>query len=114
MTDIYVSIIVFVIINLCYLVIILNKRNLKKYINKSREVNIIKRKYDLDLNKINHKKLAFTLGISNAFIISITYYTFIFIKNVILRLGLSFVLLIILSLIVYTLIGKYYRKEMNK
>ena len=114
MTDIYVSIIVFVIINLCYLVIILNKRNLKKYINKSREVNLIKKKYDLDLDKINHKRLAFTLGLSNAFIISITYYAFIFIKNVILRLGLSFILLIILSLVVYTLIGKHYRKEMKK
>ena len=114
MTDIYVSITVFVIINLCYLVIILSKRNLKKYISKSKEVNMIKRKYDLDLDKINHKKLAFTLGLCNSLIISITYYTFIFIKNILLRLGLSFILLIILSLIVYTLIGKHYRKEMDK
>ena len=114
MLDIYVSLIILVVINLSYLVILLNERNQKRYINKSREITMLKNKYNLDLNKINNKKIIFVMGLVNSVILSITYLVFVFIKNIILKLLCSFILIIVLSLILYSLVGKYFRKEMNK
>ena len=114
MLDIYISIGIFIFVNLCYLVVILNKRNLKKYVNKSREITMLKNKYELDLDKLNHKKLAFIMGIINSITISITYLTFMFIKGIVFKILLAFVISISLTLLLYSIVGKYFRKEMNK
>ena len=114
MLDIYVSIGIFVVVNLSYLVIILNERNLKKYMNKSREITMLKKKYNLDINKLNHKKTAFIMGLVNSLVVSITYLVFMFIENIILKIVLSFILIIVLILLLYSTVGKYFRKEMNK
>ena len=66
MLDVYIGIGVFVLIYLCYLLFIaLNKKKLKKYIDKSREVQIIRRKYNLNLDKVNHKLVANIFGLND-------------------------------------------------
>ena len=112
--DIYVSIIIFIVINLSYLVIILNERNLKKYIKNSKETNIIKNKYKIDYDKLNHKKVAFIFGLSNSFIISITYLLLVLIDNLILKLLCALVVIVIVSLFIYNMIGNYFVKGMKK
>jgi hypothetical protein len=114
MLDVYISIGIFVLVNLSYLVVILNERNLKKYINKSREITMLKKKYNLDLDKLNHKKVAFTMGFVNALAISIVYLVFMLIKNIVLKILVAFIASICLTLFLYSLVGKHFRKEMNK
>lgn len=108
MVDVYIGIGIFVFVYVCYLLfIILSKKKLTKYINKSRETNMIKTKYNLNYDKINHKLVANIFGLTNGFVLGITYVIMSMIDNIILKLLLSLVFMLVITIILYLLIGKY-------
>ena len=108
MVDVYIGIGIFVFVYVCYLLfIILSKKKLTKYINKSRETNMIKTKYNLNYDKINHKLVANLFGLTNGFVLGLTYIIMTLISNVILKFLLSLIFMTIIIVILYMLIGKY-------
>lgn len=112
MIDVYIGIGIFLFVYLCYLLlIILNKKKLNKYINKSRETNMIKMRYNLNYDKISHKLVANLFGLANGFILGLTYVIMTLISNFILKLLLSLVFMTIIIIILYMLIGKYLKKK---
>ena len=105
----------FVFVYLIYYVVIINKeKRLNKYILKSRETNIIKNRYDIDLKNINKKKTANYFALSHAFMISLMTFVVFFIENVILKFLVAFISFTVLTIIFYLAIGKYIKKEENK
>mgnify|MGYP004584797369 FL=1 len=98
---------VFIIIYLFYLFfVIFRKKKIDKFLDNV-YANYLIRTYKLDKNKINVKKLAHLVAISNAFIIATTFVIISFVKNFILMMLLAFIVLIPLQLFVYNIIGKY-------
>lgn len=102
---------VFIIIYLFYLFfVIFRKKKIDKFLDNV-YANYLIRTYKLEKNKINVKKLAHLVAISNAFIIATTFVIISFVKNFILMMLLAFIVLIPLQLIVYNIIGKYLKRS---
>ena len=102
---------VFIIIYLFYLFfVIFRKKKIDKFLDNI-YANYLIRTYKLEKNKINVKKLAHLVAISNAFIIATTFVIISFVKNFILMMLLAFIVLIPLQLIVYNIIGKYLKRS---
>ena len=103
--------IVFIIIYLFYLLfVILRKKKMNNFLDNTYVLYLI-RVYKLNKEKINKKKLAHLIALSNAFIIATTFIVISFIKNFILMMLLAFVVLIPLQLGVYHIIGKYLKRS---
>ncbi len=97
----------FVIIYIFHiLTVVLRKSKYEKY-KKSKEVSLFVKKYHLDFNKISIGKFLNILSLVNSFIMSLAILSVYFVPNLILKMLVTFVLLIILILIFYTLLGKY-------
>ena len=107
-------IVVFMVVYLFYLFFVILRKNKLSKIKQSSEALLIKKKYNLKLNKISDKKLANIIAFSNAFIIATTFIVIEFVSNFILKIMVSFVVLIVLILSIYILIGKYLKKKEGK
>lgn len=113
--EIYVGLIIIAIIYLSYLlVIVCSKKHLTKYMKKSREVNIIRNKYKIDFDKINSKLVANMFGLCNGLVLGSTYIVMSLVNNFIIKLILAFILLIILILIEYAFLGKFFKRKEEK
>lgn len=106
--------IAFVAIYLVYLIfVVLRKKTLRK-IKNTTEIQFIKKKYNLKLENVDNKKIALDVAFCNSLIISFTLAVVTFIKYFILQVLVGFVLLILLILIVYSILGKEYKRRENK
>ena len=73
--------------------------------------------YGINPQKLNYRKFQFTYSFINAFIITSTYLAVIYlIKTMIMKVIIGIVLLILLIIICYGLLGRYYiyQEEKNK
>ena len=73
--------------------------------------------YGINPQKLNYRKFQFTYSFINAFIITATYLAVIYlIKTMIMKVIIGIVLLILLIIICYGLLGRYYiyQEEKNK
>ncbi len=86
---------------------------LNKFVN-GKEMKYLKYKYKLDYTKINTKRLANVVAISNAFIISSTVTIVSYFDNYILQMLIGFFILIFLILFIYHIIGIIYKKKGDK
>ncbi|HPF82983.1 MAG TPA: hypothetical protein PLV83_02285 [Bacilli bacterium] len=112
MIDIYIGIGIFLITYLCYLLIIINsKKRLIKYIENSKETNMIKKRYNINYKKLNHKMVANIFGLSNGLILCVTYIIMSLIKGVILKFVIALFVMMFLVVIVYLQIGKFLKKK---
>ena len=110
MEKLILFVIVFVILYLFYLLfVILRTNKLEKFLT-SNYVKIITIKYKVNLNKINKKKFANTIVLTNSFIIALTLTITEFVQDFILKLLLALAVMILLIIIIYPIIGKHYRK----
>ena len=116
MKEVYVGIIICFIIYLSYLLfVVISKRHLNKYIKKSREVNIVKKRYDLNMDKLSPKFVANIFGLGNGIVIGITYIIVMgLMHNFIIRLISALFIFIVLMLIEYMLIGKILKRKEAK
>ena len=102
----------FVIVYLTYYIVIISKPSkLKKYILKGRETNIIKNRFNINLEKVNKRKVANYFAITNSFMIALMTFILLFIDNYIIKFIVAFVLFVILTIIFYLAIGKKIKKE---
>lgn len=105
-------IIVFIIIYIInYFINIRNHTKYKK--NKiPTELLYLKKIYNIDINKDNYKNLVYVYSITNTFIITTIYIILIYlVSGWILRLILGIILLILMIIICYGLLGRYYSKK---
>lgn len=111
MIDFIFYVTVFILVYLVYLLFIVGKKGkLDKY-TESVEVKYLISVYKLDIKKLNLKKLAKLLGLSNAFIITLTLFLIGFIENFIIKISVGFVILVILELVIYHMLGKTIKKR---
>ena len=111
MKELTLFIIIFLLVYLIYLVlIILRKNKIEKYKN-STEVRYLEKKYNLEIKKINLKKLSHILALANAFIISMTVTITNIVDNFILKLLVGFIFLFPMILLIYHIIGINLQKK---
>lgn len=111
MEEFILFIVFFLIVYFIYLfLIILRKKKLEKYRN-STEIRYLVGRYHVDMKASNMKTVANIMALTNAFIISLTVTIISFIPNFIIKILVGFVLLIVLILISYDIIGKYFQKK---
>ena len=114
MKYILVFIISFLIIYLVHYLLIVRRDKGIEAFKKGNQVLFFKKAYNLDLNKLNYKKFAKSLSLTNAFIVAFTVTIIEFIEGNILKLLVGFVILIPLILICYYILGKTYKKKEGK
>jgi len=112
-------IVLFLIIIIIYNLFVIRKEKALNRMKTNKEVLIFTRLNDIDINKVNFKKMVRLLSLGNAFIISLMATFVLLLKNIITNFYLwilgsaliSFVLLIPLIIGIYKLIGKIFKKE---
>lgn len=92
-----------------HFLILRSDKKLKKY-KDSTEVLYLKTKYNLKIEKIDFKKLAYLLAISNSFIISTIVMIAGLFESIIIKILISFILIFPMIISIYHLIGTYYAK----
>lgn len=115
MQNIYIGLGIMVFIYLLYFSLIINnKRRLDKYIKNSKETILIKARYKIDFDKVNHKLVVNLFAITNACIIGITYMIVMLIDNFIIKFLVAFLAFMFLIVVLYLNIGKYIKKREAK
>ena len=102
----------FIIIYLVYYLIIVSRKRGLEAFKDGKQVLFFKNAYNLDLKKLDYKKFANSLSLTNAFIIAVTVTIIELInKSLTLKLLVGFIVLIPLILISYYFLGKIYKKK---
>lgn len=115
MENIYIGFGIMILIYLLYLLIIIsNERRLEKYINNSRETNLLKHKYKIKYDKVNHKFVVKLIALANSFIIGLTFIIVMLIKGRLIKFVIAFVIFVILIILSYSLIGKIIKRKEEK
>lgn len=108
------SIIFILVFLLNYLLFVRKNKKLKKD-EMPLELIYLSGIYDIDPKKINFRKFQYTYSLINSFIITTTYMLVIYlVKTMIMRIIIGTVLLILLIIICYGLLGRYYLYKEEK
>jgi len=79
------------------------------------ELNYLIRLYGLNVKKIDYKKFVWIYNVINAFIMSSVYIIVIYlVDGFALQLVFAMILLLLLTIICYGLLGRYYQKKGDK
>lgn len=112
MEEVVLMLLAFAIVYFMYLILVVFNKKSRKKLKKGIEAKFLKKVYKLDLNKINDKKFANSVALNNSIIIAITFYlTGLFFENMIFQMLLSFPLVILLIIVLYSITGRYYKKN---
>lgn len=111
MRDFLLYLIVFVLVYLFYLVFVLCRKNVLKKFPQGKEFRYLKFKYGIKINDKNLKRIAHTVFLANSFILATTVYVMCLFDNLFLEILLGIITVISLLLIIYHLIGIYYKKK---
>lgn len=107
-------IISFIVIYLTYFIVIINRKKGLESFKKGKQLEFFIKTYKLDKKKIDIKKIANTLALTNSFIMALTLTIIEFTDNLIIKILLCVIILIILMLIMYKLLGQSYQKKEGK
>ena len=111
MNYVVLFLIVFIVVFLLYLITVIgNKRKLSKF-PKSNQALILIKKYNLDINEKNVKKLAVKVALSNSFTVAAAITVTELVNNFFLKLLVAFLVMVPLIIINYHLVGKSMQKE---
>ena len=114
MEFLYTFIFCFVVIYLVYFVIVVSRKKGMEAFEKGKQVMYFKNAYGLDLDKLNYKKFANSLALTNAFIMALTITIVCLFDSLIIKLLVAFIILIPLMLVCYYILGKIYKKKEGK
>ena len=96
-----------------YLVVVRRKKGLETF-KTGKQVMFFKNAYKLDLEKLDYKKFANSLSLTNAFIIAFTVTIIEFVDGLLVKLLFGLIILFPMILICYYLLGKIYKKKEGK
>lgn len=111
MKELILYLFTFILVYLFYLVFVLSRKNILKKFPDSKNGMYLKIKYGLKINDKNIKKIANSVFLANSFILSTTVYIVCLFDSFILGLLVSVIPLILMIIILYHLIGTYYKKK---
>jgi len=122
MYNIYIKItietlIVFILVFLFNYIVFVRKNKKLKKDEMPLELIYLSHIYGIDQQKINFRKFQYTYSLINSFIITATYLSVIYlIKTMIMKVIIGIILLILLIIVCYGLLGRYYlyQEEKNK
>ena len=111
MKELIFYIIIFLLVYLFYVIFVLCRKNvLKKFIN-GKEIKYLSYKYGIKVNDKNLKKIANTIFLANSFILSTTVFVVCLFESLLIEVVVGIVTLLVLILVIYHLIGTYYKKK---
>lgn len=104
-------IIIFTVVYLLYVLFFNKKRRNYKTLKKNDEVKLFIDRYNLDMKKIEYKKVLQVVTIINTFILSFTTVLIVRIKGFMISLLIGFVVIMILIYSLYEIAGRYFKKK---
>lgn len=104
----------FTIIYFVYFVIIINRKQGLEKFKTGKQIEFFKTVYKLDFRKINVKKFANSLALTNSFIMAFTITILELVDGIAIKLLLGFIILIPLMLLMYKILGNYYQNGGKK
>lgn len=111
MNEIGSLILAFVVVYIIYLILVVFNKKARRKLKSGVESKFLKSVYKVNVEKISDKKYANIISINNSLIIAVAFYlsglTF---KNIIFQIIISFPILILCLMIVYTITGKCLKK----
>ena len=102
---------IFVIVYVFYLLFVIFNKKKKEKIFSTNQAKLIILPNKLDTSLINKNVFAQVISISNSFIVACTFAISEFFDNYILKLFISFLVLIVLILVIYRIIGIIYKRK---
>ena len=109
--EVVFSLSVFIIIYLFYYIAVISKSKKLDKLMEGMEITYLKRRYNLSLKKINKKRIANVIALTNSFIVSVTILLVSIVGNHILKLMMAFIILVPLIIISYHIIGLYLKRS---
>ena len=101
----------FIIAYLFYVVFVLCRKNVLSKFPEGKEMKYLKIKYGVKINDKNLKKIANKVCLANSFILATTVYVVCLFNNLFIEIIVGLLTLLVLILILYHIIGTYYRKK---
>ena len=101
----------FLLAFIVYEIFIVRKSKKDKRRKKPIEVNYLINKYNLDIDKLNYKKLLNIISLVSAFDISLVVTIVSLLDNFYMQLMVGFVLIMALILVSYDIVGRIYKKK---
>lgn len=103
--------IVFVLVYLFYLFFVILNKKKKNNIFDTNQGKLIVSANGLDVSRINKNSFVQVISLANSFIVAFTFACSEFFDSYILKLLISFVVLIVLIFVIYKFIGFVYKKK---
>ncbi|MBQ9011600.1 MAG: hypothetical protein IJ093_03015 [Bacilli bacterium] len=104
----------FVVIYFVYYIVVVSRDKGIEAFKKGKQITFFKNVYKLDLKKLNYKKFANSLSLTNSFIMALVITIVEVFDSLIIKLLVAFILIIPLILICYYILGKLYKKKEGK
>jgi len=111
MKELIFYLIMFILVYLFYVVFVMCRKNVLKKFPEGKEAKYLKLKYGIKINDKNIKKIANTIFLANAFILSTAVYIVCLFDNIFIQILVGLVVLLVLILVIYHLIGMYLKKK---
>ena len=111
MREFILYLVIFVLVYLFYIIFVLSRKSVFKKFIDSKEIKYLKFKYGIKVNDSNLKKIANKIFLANSFILATTVSIVSLFESLLLQILIGVITLIILILVVYHLIGTYYKKK---
>lgn len=111
MKELIYYLITFVITYLFYFIFVLKRKSVLQKFPNGKEMTYLKLRYGVKINDKNLKKIANKIFLANSFILATTVYVVCLFNNLILEIIFGIITLVILILVLYHLIGTYYKKK---
>lgn len=109
--ELILFIMTFLLIYIIYELFLVRKAKKDKRRKKPVEVNYLIGKYNLDINKLNYKRLLNIISVVSAFDISLVVTIVSLLDSFYLQLLIGFVLIMLLILVSYDIVGRIYKKK---
>ena len=109
--ELILFIMTFLLIYIIYELFLVRKCKKDKRRKKPIEVNYLIGKYNLDINKLNYKRLLNIISAVSAFDISLVVTIVSLLDSFYLQLLIGFVLIMLLILVSYDIVGRIYKKK---
>ena len=106
-----IFLIIFLLVYLFYVIFVLCRKNVLKNFPNGKEIKYLKMKYGIKVNDNNLKRIANTVFLSNAFILSTTVFVVCLFDKLYLEIIVGLIKVLALMFTIYHLIGTYYKKK---
>ena len=111
MKELILYFVAFIISYLFYLIFVLSRKRVLKKFPDGKEMKYLQIKYGVKINDRNLKSIANKVCLANSFILATTVYVVCLFDNLFVEIIVGLFILVILILILYHIIGTYYKNK---